>query len=145
MRSFLENGVGPSLMPLLTNYFQNREMKIKWHGKFSKSRKMPGSGAMGSTFGNWEFNSQTNHNADCIPEENRFKFVDVLSALEIVNLVNICISQFDTRQQVPNDLPTHGQFVESNLLLSQQYLDKINQWTEQQQMILSGKQKQKLL
>ena len=51
-QSFLDNGVRPSLIPLLVSYFDSREMKIKWYGKFSKPRKMPGSGAMGSNIGN---------------------------------------------------------------------------------------------
>ena len=45
----------------------------------SEPRQMPGSGAMGSSLGNWEFDSQTNKNANCVPEKNRFKFVDDLS------------------------------------------------------------------
>lgn len=43
------------------------------------------------------------------------------------------------RQQVPNDLPEHGQFVDNLELKSQTYLNKINRWTENQQMILSEK------
>ena len=114
-------------------------MKVKWHDKLSTSRKIPGSGAMGSCIGNWEFDSHTNHNADCIPEEDRFKFVDDLSFLEIVNLVNIGISSHNTRQQVPNDLPTHGQMVDSAKLKSQQYLDNINLWSDNQEMTASEK------
>ena len=58
-----------------------------------------------------------------------------MSALDIVNLVHLGMSQFDTRQKVPNYLPTHEQFVKSNILLSQQYLDQINQMTEQRQIV----------
>ena len=36
------------------SYFQSRYMRIKWHGKFSSPRKMPGSEAMGSNIGNLE-------------------------------------------------------------------------------------------
>ena len=139
VRSFAENGVRPSLLPLLTNYFQSREMRVKWHGKLSKPRQMPGSGAMGSSIGNWEFDSQTNHNVDCVPVEDRYKFVDDLSVLEILNLVNIGISSFNCRQQVPSDLPVHGQFVDSSQLKSEEYLRKINLWKEEHQMIISAK------
>ena len=100
---------------------------------------MPGSGAMGSNIGNLEFDSQTNHNADCIPEENRFKFVDDLSCLEILNLISLGISPFNVQEQVPNDLPEHGQFVDNQRLKSQLYLNEINRWTENQEMILSEK------
>ena len=89
VKSFISNGVRPSLIPLLISYFKAREMRIKWHGHLSKPRLMPGSGAMGFHIGNLEFDSQTNHNADSVPEEDRFKFVDDLSCLEIINLINI--------------------------------------------------------
>ena len=69
VRSFLANGVRHSVIPLLISYFRSSYMRIKRHGKLSAPRKMPGSGAMGSNIGNLEFDSQTNHNADCVPEK----------------------------------------------------------------------------
>ena len=136
-KSFFLNGVHPSLIPLLVSYFQSREMKIKWQNKFS----MPGSGAMGSNIGNWEFDSQINHNADCVPEEDRYKFVDDLSVLEIINLINIGISSHNSRYQVPNDVPTHGQIIPNINLKSQGYIEDISKWTTNQQMIISEKEK----
>ena len=43
------------------------------------------------------------------------------------------------KNQVPSDVPEHGQFVDNCNLKSQQYLDQINQWTENQKMIISQK------
>ena len=60
MESFIRNGVRPTLIPLLKNYFQGREMKVKFWGELSKSRKQPASGAQGASLGNHEFSSQTN-------------------------------------------------------------------------------------
>ena len=74
VQSFINNGVRPALIPLLISYFEDREMRVKWHGKLSEPRKLPGGGAMGASLGNWEFLSQTNDNADCVPEDDRFKF-----------------------------------------------------------------------
>ena len=37
IESFLKNGVRPSLIPMLINYFQGRQMKVKWNGKISAS------------------------------------------------------------------------------------------------------------
>ena len=145
VKSFILNGVRPSLIPVLISYFQSREMRIKWHGTLSQPRKMPGSGAMGSSIGNQEFSSQTNHNSDCVPKENRFKFVDDLSVLEILNLISIGIEPFDIMKQVPNDLPIHGQFVDSQKLKSQEYLNEINRWTVQQEMIISEKKKKAMI
>ena len=133
--SFIDNGVRPALIPLLVSYFEDRQMRVKWHGETSAPRQLPGGGAMGASLGNWEFLSQTNNNADCVPLEDRYKFVDDLSTLEIINLLAIGMSSFNIKQQVPSDIPTHGQFFPPNNLQSQKYLDLINEWTEKQRVI----------
>ena len=69
VKSFIDNGVRPSLIPILISYFEDRQMRVKWHGETSAPRKLPGGGAMGANLGNWEFLSQTNNNADCVPLE----------------------------------------------------------------------------
>ena len=43
------------------------------------------------------------------------------------------------KQQVHSDIPTHGQYIPADNLLSQNYLNSINEWTEKQQMIISEK------
>jgi hypothetical protein len=139
IQSFIDNGVRPSLIPVLVSYFEDRQMRVKWHGKLSAPRKLPGGGAMGASLGNWEYLSQTNNNADCIPEEDRFKFVDDLSTLEIINLLTVGMSSFHMKSQVPNDIPIHGQYIDSSNLKSQDYLNKINKWTEDHKMVINQK------
>ena len=145
VQAFMRNGVRPSLIPLLISYFQSREIRIKWHNKLSKPRKMPGSGAMGSSIGNMEFDSQTNNNADCVPEKNRIKFVDDLSVLEIINLLNIGLASHNMKQQIPNDIPIHGQVIPNFNLKSQKYIEEINSWTQNQQMIISEKKTKSMI
>ena len=43
------------------------------------------------------------------------------------------------KTQVPSDLPVHGQFVASSNLKSQLYLNKLNEWSNNHQMIISQK------
>ena len=43
------------------------------------------------------------------------------------------------RNQVPNDIPVHGQFIDGNKLKSQEYLNRLNQWSENQKMIINQK------
>ena len=145
IRSFLRNGVRPSLIPLLINYFQNRKMRVKFHGQISSSKHQPGSGAQGASLGNWEFISQTNDNADCVPKEDRFKYVDDLTILEIINLLNIGISSYNFKQNIASDIPTHGQFIDQTNLLSQTYLNKINEWTFKQKMLISEKKTKSMI
>ena len=56
--------------------------------------------------------SPINHNAECVPENDRFKFADDLTFLEVINLVNIGLSSYNIRYKVPNDLPTHDKVVD---------------------------------
>ena len=114
-------------------------MRVKHHRVISAPRKQPGSGAQGASLGNHEFSSQTNNNADSVPEENRFKYVDDLTTLEIINLLSIGLSSFNVKKQVPSDIPIDGYYVDSSNLQSQQYLNQINEWTTKQKMLLNTK------
>ena len=51
VQSFVQNGVRPSLIPVLISYFQNRKITVKWHGNKSTQRNMPGGGPAGATIG----------------------------------------------------------------------------------------------
>ena len=116
---------------------QDRRMQVRWHGVTSEPRKLPGDGAMGATLGNWEYISQTNNNANFIPEEDRYKFVDDLTVLEIINLLNIGLSSHNIKQHVPSDVPDHGQWIDNMNLQSQEYLNQLNNWSEKHKMIIS--------
>jgi hypothetical protein len=43
------------------------------------------------------------------------------------------------RNQVPNDIPVHGQFIDGNNLKSQDYLNQLNEWSEKQKMKINQK------
>ena len=70
---------------------------------------------------------------------DRFKFIDDLSILEIINLLSVGICSFNIKQQVPNDIPSHNQFIPPENLKSQEWLKKIEQWTDDQKMVLNEK------
>ena len=44
---------------------------------------------MGATPGILEYVSQSNRSADCVEKDDRFKFIDDLSILEIINLLTV--------------------------------------------------------
>ena len=91
----------------------------------------------GSSFGLWEYLSQSNDNADCVDENNRFKFVDDLSFLEIIFLLNVGLESYNIRNHVPSDVPSHNQVIPSNKLQSQYQLERINEWTMERKMKLN--------
>ena len=139
IESFIHNGVRPSLIPVLVNYFQDREMSVKWHGCRSVPRKIKGGGPQGATIGLLEYLSQSNNSADMINESERFKFLDDLSILEIVNLLMVGLSSFNIRQQIPSDISTHNQFIPPENLQSQVWLNEISDWTSRQKMKINAK------
>ena len=111
VESFIKNGVRPSLIPVITSFFMNRKLTVKWHGCKSTKRDINGGGPAGSTLGLLEYLSQSNDSADCIDKKYRFKFVDDLSILEIVNLLTVVITSFNLKAQVSNDIATHDQYI----------------------------------
>ena len=137
IESFISNGVRPSLIPVLTNYFQNRKMSVKWHGCRSVPKDINGGGPQGATIGLLEYLSQSNNSADCVDLVDRFKFVDDLTILEVVNLLTVGITSFNLKNSVPSDVPLHNQFIPPENLKSQGWLDEINKWTENQQMMIN--------
>ena len=114
-------------------------MFVKWHGIKSKSRNLNGGGPQGGTFGILEYLSQSNSNANCVDKDLRWKWVDDLTVLEIINLINIGITSFNAKFQVPNDIDTEKKFIPNKNLLTQTHLDKISDWTKNQKMMLNKK------
>ena len=114
-------------------------MSVKWHGCRSVPRHIKGGGPQGATLGILEYLSQSNDSADCVNVGDRFKFIDDLSVLEIVNLLTVGLSSFNIKQEVPSDIPTHNQYIPPEHLQSQEWLDEINKWTENQKMMINGK------
>ena len=145
VEAFIKCGVRPSLIPLMINYLQGRTMRVKWHGETSSARNLNGGGPQGATFGIWEYLAQSNSSASCVNPEYRFKFVDDLTVLEKYNLLIVGISSFNCKASVPNDVPDHNQFINSAMLKSQEYLNNIKEWTDNQKMILNAKKTKVML
>ena len=66
----------------------------------------------------------------------KFKFIDDLSILEIINLLSIGLSSYNFKLHVASDIPANGYYIEPSNMLTQQYLDKISNWTEENKMKL---------
>ena len=112
---------------------------MKWKGQLSSEKELKGGGPQGSTFGIWEYLSQSNTNAECISESDRFKFVDDLTFLEVIYLLSVGLASYNVRQHIPSHVPTHNQIIAAEHLKSQQNLDIINDWTQKQKMKLNVK------
>ena len=107
------------------------------HGVFSTVHELPGGGPLGSTLGQISYLSQSTSSAQDVPEDQRFKFVDDLTMLEIVNLVSIGISTYNFKNHVASDIEKGQKYVNAENLQSQEYLNKISQWTHTNKMKLN--------
>ena len=70
-----------------------------------------------------------------VSESERFRFLDDLSILEIINLLTVGLASFNLKGQVPNDIHTHNQIISSRNLQSQKWLDEICDWTKNRKMM----------
>ena len=107
-------------------------MFVKWQGVNSKPRSLNGGGLQGVTFGIFEYLSQSNTNANCVNPELRWKWVDDLTILEILNLINIGMSCFNVKSEVPSDINVNKNFFHKSELLTDSHLKTINNWTSNQ-------------
>ena len=138
IKSFIENNVRNSIIPLLSSYLEDRIMTVKWRDEKSSKKCLPGGGAQGTILGPLEFFSQTNESANCVPEDKRFKFVDDLSTIEVIQLVSNVVS-YNFKAHVASDIGTHGQYIPGTNLKSQRYSSNINEWTVSKKMKLNEK------
>ena len=114
-------------------------MIVKWRGLESTVRKLIGGGPQGSLWGILEYLSQSNDNTDFVDNKEKFKFIDDLSILEIINLMSIGIASFQFKMHVASDIPTNGYFISNKNLKTQEYLNSICNWTTTNKMELNRK------
>ena len=111
VKSFQDNGVRPSLIPLLISFFEGRKMTVKWHGVKSGLRDLPGGAPQGASLGLWSFLSQTNDNPEDSGSDEIYKFVDDKSVIEIINLFSIGLASHNVKARVPSDIPASNMFI----------------------------------
>ena len=103
----------------------------------SSQRDLPGGGPQGSSIGLIEYDSQSNDNTDFLLPEDKFKFVDDLSTLEIINLIIAGLSTYNFKQHVASDVGIDQLFIPKEHIKSQDYMDNICEWTHDRKMKLN--------
>ena len=118
-------------------------MSVKWKNVMSATKRLKGGGPQGSTKGVLSYMSQSNDNTDCVPLEDRYKYFDDATVLEVINLLNIGLCSYRVKESIPSHIPEHNQIIQSDNLKSQKYLNMINQWTEENLTELNEKKDKK--
>ena len=98
---------------------------------------MNGGGPQGGTLGIEEYLSQSNDNTNFLKEDEKFKYIDDLSMLELVNLISIGIANYNFKAHVASDIGIDNKYLPPENIMSQQYIHNIEQWTHNKQMKLN--------
>ena len=102
-------------------------MTVNFNSEESSLFTLIGGGPQGS----WT----SNVNADFVTQEDRYKYSDDLSILEIVMLGDILIEN-DFINHVASDIGVGQLFLPNERLITQENLEKISDWTVENKMLL---------
>ena len=133
IEKFIKLGVRPSLIPLLASYLTDRRMKVKFNGEMSEFLTLIGGGPQGTLLGQIEYLVQSNDNADIVSSNDRFKYIDDLSVLQLVCMAGLLI-EYDFTQHVASDIAVGDKFLPVTAYQSQDTLDFISNWTNENLM-----------
>ena len=82
-------------------------MRVKFNGEVSEFLTLIGGGPQGTLLGGLEYIAQSNDNADVVPPEDRYKFIDDLSVLQLVLLSGLLVD-YDFHHHVQWDQSSPG-------------------------------------
>ena len=137
IKSFIECGVRNSLLPLLVSYLTDRKMTVKYREAISSERSLPGGGAQGTLLGPIEYSCQSNDSANCVNENQRYKFVDDLTTIEVISVITKVVA-YNFHHHVASDIGINSQYIPKENLETQNVISSINSWTLNQKMKLNS-------
>ena len=137
IQKFIQLGVRPSLIPLLISYLSDRQMKVKFNGEESDFLTLIGGGPQGTLLGQLEYLVLSNDNADCVSANDRYKYIDDLTLLQLVCLSGL-LTEYNHKEHVASDIGTNQSYLPPDSYPTQGHLDTISQWSEDNKVKLNG-------
>ena len=113
-------------------------MRVKFNGEISKLMDLIGGGPQGTLIGGIEYIVQSNDNADIVLPEDRFKYIDDLSVLQLVCLSGLLV-EYNFYEHVASDVGVDQVFLPPSSYCSQDTLNYISNWTKENLMKLNEK------
>ena len=132
---YIAMGLRPSLVNVLIDFLEDRHMSVKFNSEESSLYKLIGGGPQGSWTGQECFLVASNDNADFVSQEDRFKYSDDLSILEIIMLGDI-LTQYNFHDHVASDIGVDQLNLPPQYLKTQENLHRISSWTQENLMKL---------
>ena len=72
---------------------------------------------------------------DHIPPDDRWKWVDDLTSLEVVDVINIGLSSYNFRRHVASDINVNGHNVSQENWKTQHFIYALDSWSDKQQIM----------
>ena len=119
-------GLRPSLVSVIIKFLVNRQMSVKFNGQESSLFSLVGGGPQGSLAGQESYIAASNDNADCVQEDDQYKFCDDLSILELLMLGDI-LTEYNFLEHMASDVGVDQRFLQTHG--TQVNFNKIALWT----------------
>ena len=85
---FIKMGLRPSIVSILIEFLENRQMSVKWNGQESSLFSLVRGGPQGSWTGQACYIVSSDDNAASVGEDDSYKYCDDLSILKLIMLAN---------------------------------------------------------
>ena len=108
-------------------------MQLKFNGELSEFLALIGGGPQGTLLGQIEYLVQSNDNADIVSPDDRFKYIDDLSVLQLLCFSGLLI-EYDFQHHVASDVGIDDQFLPADTYQTQDSLNYIANWTAENKM-----------
>ena len=129
IQKFIKMSVRLSLIPLLISYLTDRKMQVKFNGEISDILSLIGGGPQGTLIGGLEYLVQSNDNAESVDPEDKYKYIDDLSLLQLVLLSRLLV-EYNFHNHVASDIATDSKYLPPNTYSTQTHIDNIANWTD---------------
>ena len=111
-------------------------MVVKFNGNLSTQRKLIGGGPQGTLIGQTEYIVASDDCLSEIPTEEKFKYIDDLSVLELI-LLSEHLVDYDFKSHVASDFGIGHKFLPPSSFNMQINLNEISRWTDANLMKLN--------
>jgi hypothetical protein len=129
-------GIRSSIVRILIDFLKDRKMQLKMNQKQSAVLDLIGGGPQGSLIGQLLYIIGSDDVAEEVIEEDKFKYVDDLSALEaLIDKQNLI--EYDFSQHVASDIEVGQHFITPSTFKTQETNNQISRWTEENNMKLN--------
>ena len=128
-------GIRSSIAKVIIDFLNERKMEVKMNNHTSTHFDLVGGGPQGSLIGQLIYIISSDDAAEDIPDEDKFKYVDDLSAVDKVTTDQL--QDYDVLSHVPSDVATGQKFLAPITFKTQEYNNSISQWTTQNKMVLN--------